>query len=195
MKLIEGIKQQGSPFYISNYIRRDLLDFFIDLGFTVGVEVGVNRGSFTRIFCEVGLKIYGIDPYMRYDGYSHLRKCTLDRLYEQAEIKLAVYPNCTLVRKTSVDAAKDFEDGSIDFVYIDGNHLTKHVFEDICAWSDKVRVGGIISGHDYNLETVEKAVKSYVEIYGIKNWFVLGKEELPLYGHIDKGRCWMWMKT
>ncbi len=48
-----------------------------------------------------------------------------------------------------MDALEDFEDNSLDFVYIDGDHNFKHISEDIYEWTKKVRSGGIVSGHDY----------------------------------------------
>ena len=53
------------------------------------------------------------------------------------------------VKKPSVEAVKDFEDGYFDFVYIDADHTYNAVKRDIDAWFPKVRVGGIIGGHDY----------------------------------------------
>ena len=53
------------------------------------------------------------------------------------------------IRKASVDVAKDFEDRSLDVVFIDANHDYIEVKKDIEAWLPKVKFGGIISGHDY----------------------------------------------
>lgn len=57
--------------------------------------------------------------------------------------------NVILVRKLSIEAAKDFEDGSLDWVYIDASHLYDEIKVDIEVWYPKVRSGGIVSGHDY----------------------------------------------
>lgn len=46
-------------------------------------------------------------------------------------------------------AAVNFEDKFFDFVYIDANHSYENVKKDILAWLPKVKVGGIIAGHDY----------------------------------------------
>jgi len=55
----------------------------------------------------------------------------------------------TPVRMMSVDAAKNYEDGSLDFVFIDGDHSREACREDIIAWTPKVKDGGILAGHDY----------------------------------------------
>ena len=55
----------------------------------------------------------------------------------------------TPIRKTGVEASKDFEDESCDVVYIDMEHTYRAVKEDIEHWLPKVKTGGYISGHDY----------------------------------------------
>ena len=54
------------------------------------------------------------------------------------------------MRKSCIDALIDFEDESLDMIFIDANHSFDRVKEDIENWSKKVRKGGIVSGHDYN---------------------------------------------
>lgn len=53
------------------------------------------------------------------------------------------------IKMKSVDAAKLYEDNSIDFVFIDACHDYECVLEDIKAWYPKVKSGGILAGHDY----------------------------------------------
>ena len=52
-------------------------------------------------------------------------------------------------RMPSVEAAKKFEDESLDVVFIDLTHTYESVKEDIGLWLPKVKRGGILSGHDY----------------------------------------------
>lgn len=54
-------------------------------------------------------------------------------------------------RRRSVDAAAQFAEQSLDFVYIDANHAFHEVVRDLAAWFPRVRIGGILSGHDYLL--------------------------------------------
>ena len=62
----------------------------------------------------------------------------------------------------SVDFAKTIPDNSLDFVYIDANHSYACVMDDMTAWTPKVRSGGIVSGHDYDIADVKKAVDEYI---------------------------------
>jgi cephalosporin hydroxylase len=49
----------------------------------------------------------------------------------------------------SLTAAKEYENESLDFVFIDASHEYEDVLNDIKSWMPKVKVGGTIAGHDY----------------------------------------------
>ena len=55
-------------------------------------------------------------------------------------------------------AAATYQDGSLDFVFIDGQHTYEAVCEDIDAWLSKVKPGGVLAGHDHRYPPVAKAV-------------------------------------
>jgi len=52
-------------------------------------------------------------------------------------------------RKPSVDAAGDFEDGSLSLVFLDGDHSCEGCLADIDAWWPKLKSDGVMLGHDY----------------------------------------------
>ena len=180
--------------------RDDLPQFFVDRGFKVGAEIGTYKGEYAEVICKAGLKLYAIDPWSVYKGYNFERKqARQDTLYGIAKERLEPY-DCELVRKTSMDALEDFEDESLDFVYIDGNHSFRYIAEDICEWTKKVKKGGIISGHDYASfgvrwhVNVKEVVDAYVLARRVEKWYVLGRAR-RLEGEVrDKYRSWMWFK-
>jgi hypothetical protein len=204
MKIIDGIKLIGSPAEIPDCGRDDLPQFFVDMGFKVGAEIGVLRGEFTEKLCQTGLKVYAVDPWKNYlDYHRHPREESYDEMLEITKKRLAPY-DCTIVRKTSMEAVEGFKANSLDFVYIDGNHKLRHVIDDIYEWSLRVRSGGVICGHDYELNNrspqshyachVVPAVHLYTKMWDIPNWFILG-EYRPAPGQKrDKHRSWMWIK-
>lgn len=54
-----------------------------------------------------------------------------------------------IVKSLSWDGAKNYEDNSIDFVFIDAAHDYESVTKDLNAWYPKLKKDGIIAGHDY----------------------------------------------
>jgi SAM-dependent methyltransferase len=68
------------------------------------------------------------------------------------------------VKLASVEAAKLYDDASLDFVFIDANHHYRHVASDIAAWRHKVKPGGVLAGDDLTgFPGVRRAV---VEAFG-----------------------------
>jgi len=64
----------------------------------------------------------------------------------------------TPIRMDSVSAASTYQNGSLDFVFIDGAHNYNAIRADIDAWLPKVKPGGYIGGHDYDFKDVKTAV-------------------------------------
>lgn len=58
------------------------------------------------------------------------------------------------LRTSSLDAASQFKDESLDFVYLDAAHDYESVKADIEAWLPKLKKGGTIAGDDYALPWV-----------------------------------------
>jgi len=205
MKLADGIKMKGRPAEIPDCSRDDLPEFFKELGFKSGAEIGVNRGEYTEVLAKSGLQIFAIDPWKTYSDYGNSRgQEKLSAQYEHAQKILAPYSNVKIIRKTSMEALKDFPDESLDFAYIDGNHWFKYVAEDICEWAKKVRKGGIISGHDYiytkshsydGVCHVHFVVDAYIKAYKISDFWLLGRRRAGDGEKRDRWRSWMWFKN
>ena len=204
MKIIDGLKLTGQPAEIPDCGRGDLPQFFVEMGYKVGAEVGVYKAEYTVEFCRAGLKMYAVDAWQAYEEYNepwHNFQERQDFLYGHAQRTLAPYPDAVFVRKFSMDAVKDFADESLDFVYIDAHHGFKHVTEDIYEWSKKVRKGGVISGHDYfespryPMIHVVHVLPAFTKAYRIDQWYLLGREHAPEGEKRDLERSWMWIKS
>jgi len=203
MKLVDALKHSGRPFEIPDANRNDLPNLFTELGFKEGAEIGVKEGEFSEVICQAGLKLYGIDPYLVYDDYVEPEtQNSLNQAMDKADQRLKGY-DFTAIKKTSMSAANDFLDLSLDFVYIDGNHSFKFVTEDIFEWSKKVKKGGIIAGHDYvYLGNKDKhqvhtkyVVEAYTRAFGIASWYVIGRKEKVKGEKRDSYRSWFWIKN
>lgn len=143
--------------------RIELAKHFATLGFTKGAEIGVCWGRYSEILCRHNPKLHllAVDDW---------RKELTWESYEYAKIRLANL-NVTIDRRPSMKAVVDVADESLDFVFIDANHKYDAVQNDIREWSKKVRVGGIVAGHDYyktkagNMGVIN-AVNEYVAEHG-----------------------------
>lgn len=192
---------EKSPISIPDTDRGTLAELFRELEFKKGVEVGILEGEYSEVICAAnpGALLYCVDPWAVYKGYrEHKTQSKMDDLYEKTKERLKNY-NVKYVRKFSMDATKDFEDNSLDFVYIDGNHSYESALEDITEWSKKVRPGGIVSGHDFrwnrgSLIKVVEAVTYYTNAHNI-SFFVLGRKEILPGEKRDRHRSWMWVKS
>ena len=178
------------PILFSRNRYKYLPKLFRDLGFTVGAEIGVGEGHFSRRLCKTNprLKLYSIDAWQCYGYYlsKRQRQERMEKKYQEAVKRLAPF-NCEIIREFSRVAVKRFEDNSLDFVYIDSNHDFNHAYQDIGLWEKKVRPGGIISGHDYcNLYDTAKcrvkdAVLKWTGENNINPWFVIVGSRYPSY--------------
>jgi len=194
---------QPSPIAIPNVNRKDLAKLFRRLNFRVGAEIGVESGVYSKDLCKCNprAKVFLVDPWKAYKGYrEYVTQAKIDTFYEKVQERLKDFSNYEIIKKFSMDAVKDFEDESLDWVYIDANHQLEYAVPDIGFWSRKVKRGGIVSGHDYirrarpTATHVVQAVQGYVYCYGIKPWFLLGSNaKVP--GEIrDKSRSWFWVR-
>ena len=173
------------------------------MGYKVGVEIGVEEGFFSEELCRVGLKVYSVDPWVHSPNWRYQRtQVEMDKIYERAKKRLSKYPNNTIIRKYSMDAVNDFKDGSLDWVYIDGNHEFRYFAEDIYEWEKKVRKGGIVSGHDYftpiqkEICAVTPIIHAYVGWFNITKWYALGSRRRHAPNEIrERHRSWMWIKA
>jgi len=149
------------------------------LGFKTGAEIGVCKGEYSEVLLRAisGLKIYCVDPWV---AYNRIDQDLADARYEECIARLSIYSGVNIIKKPSVEAAAGFPDGSLDFVYIDGLHEFDAVMLDLLYWAPKVKVGGIIAGHDYcefYQAGVIAAVRAYTQAHNIHKWYVTRDRE------------------
>lgn len=193
--------EQRLPIEIPDFGRDQLAELFHELDFKNIVEVGVCAGEYSEVICKANpqAEVYGVDPFIPYSEYKDYQlNRTINAYHEKAKELERKYPNYQLIEEMSVEAAKDFEDGELDAVYIDANHRFEFVVADIHAWLPKLKKGGIISGHDYSKikpptnTHVYEAVNGYTQAHQI-TWFVLGRNAM-IEGEVrDRLRSWMWV--
>ena len=200
---------------IPNVGRDDLATLLHELDFKTGVEVGVERGYYSEVIAKANpqMNVYGVDPWesletsMNHDPKrrteNHRSQARINMFYEEARQRLTPYPNYEIIKEYSVDAVNRFEDESLDFVYIDANHESSFVVDDITMWSKKVKKGGIVSGDDYyNTSSssrfqlnVKQTVNNYVAENKIKPLIIWGAHAVVAGVKRDSSRSWMWVKS
>lgn len=193
------------PIEIRNINRTIMAGVLGDLKFKVGAEIGVAQGNHAKLICESnpGVKLYCVDIWKQYSGYNEYTN-RIGKYYQEAKAKLSKF-DTVFVKKFSMDAVADFEDESLDFVYIDGAHDFKNVADDICEWTKKVKIGGIVFGHDYKRSRdtngkypvdVKDVVQAYTYSHSIAPWFVLTNDiHDPHFGPDNPGWLFVRQKT
>lgn len=133
-------------------------------GNLIGLEIGVDRGASSEYLLNSipNLKLYGIDPYVDYQDWWGWVSWSETSYIEMRNRLDKFDERFVLVRKTSDNAAAQFEDESLDFVFIDGIHTYEQVTLDCKNYYSKVKKGGFFCGHDYtSVEGVGVAVREF----------------------------------
>jgi hypothetical protein len=93
---------------------------------------------------------------MDYGGYLQMKT-----IYQNI-IKSGLGEFIEVVPFASLEAVKLFNDGYLDFCFIDSSHTYDDTKKEIKAWYPKVKDESILAGHDYNASDVRKAVDEIV---------------------------------
>jgi len=105
----------------------------------VCLEIGSYRGLTTRFMAErTRRKVIAIDPYFEQQGQPSHRLAFLQNT--------APFPHVELLRWTSGEAAARI--GAVSFCFIDAVHDYANVRFDICTYTPRIVVGGIVAFHD-----------------------------------------------
>jgi hypothetical protein len=187
------------PYIVKGATRSDLPAYLAARGAKIGAEVGVYRGEYSEELCKgiPGLHLLCIDawaPFMGADGREIYRSTA--SAYIEALARLAPY-DCVFIRQWSPLAATLVPDKSLDFIYLDGDHRYAPVVADLVAWLPKLKVGGIIAGHDYEERpnkhnAVSVAVKGWTQCYNVLPWFVLGRTRVRPGEPHEIHRTFLW---
>ena len=164
-----------------------------------GVEVGVKLAHHAAaILDSLGSRVHMhlVDPWLHYESAIGVSESETrigdpsepqekhDATFATALERLAPYSaTCTIIRNFSVPAALQFNDESLDFVYVcpilclvladacmrncrcmqlDAIHQKDAVEADLRAWWPKLKRGGMMAGHDFDRGGVEQAVLAFV---------------------------------
>jgi len=179
---------EDSEYWVDSYPK--ISEIINQKNYKIGAEIGVAlAGHSNYILGHTNIdKLYGIDPYLCYDKYDtneyylqNNNQNKYDKLYKFIKIRLSKYGDrYEHIRDFSDNAVLKFNEESLDFLYIDGNHGEEFVRNDLRLWWPIIKKGGIMSGHDYQhpgLPYVTKEVDSFAKS--------INKEVIYLGDHVS----------
>jgi predicted O-methyltransferase YrrM len=148
------------------------------------VEVGVWKGmSACYMAVEIinsgkNIKFDCVDTWDFVETSDEIKKEQFNDLFKIFSENIEpVKNNIGIIRSISWEGAKNYNDESLDFVFIDAGHDYESVIKDLNAWYPKVKKGGVISGHDYHYN---------VGVFPAVNDFFTGKQNVK-----QKNCCWV----
>jgi hypothetical protein len=152
-------------------------------GLEIGVASAWNMNHFLTEIPE--LCLIGVDPYIPFVDWNNAEHTQelLDSQYMSAIDNISEFSDRSLIFKCkSQDMHEKFDDGELDYIFIDGDHSYNAVLDDCNNFYSKVRSGGIFSGHDSALPAVVEALKEFRK-----------DKNLPEIQYTDN-YVWFWIK-
>jgi hypothetical protein len=154
--------------------RRDLWKLFPDVTQCIAVELGVAEGLHSRDLCEQGYKlVISVDlweshPDRRGDIASP--QSWHNSNYNNVVTLLRPYgERSQILRGNTSTMAQHVQPSTVDLVYIDADHSYEGVKADIAAWWSRLKSGGIMAFHDYEMPEygVKQAVTEWAATVGV----------------------------
>ena len=142
------------------------------------VELGVWKGGSTSFMgvellnSNKNVSFHAIDSF---DG-SKEHGSVSDWLFDEASKNLKPLTDIgivNLIKGYSLDVVKTYKDESIDFCFIDASHEYEDVKADLVAWLPKIKSGGILAGHDYDIAW-PGVIRAVDEVLGKDNITTIG---------------------
>jgi hypothetical protein len=152
----------------------------------VGAEIGVWKGDFSAFLLEHTrpAQLHLVDPWAFqsdlpdawYGGASATSQADMDAIHDGVRARFAaeIAAGTVVVHRTqSIQAADTFGAGSLDWVYIDGDHRYEAVRDELARFERIVKPGGIIAGDDYHDRGwweggVQRAVDEWIAQRGLE---------------------------
>jgi len=150
--------------------RHELLKLMPNNG--IVAELGVDKGLFSQQIVEIcnPRKLHLIDIW------ASARFNETKAMNVKETFKEKIENDSILIhRQLSTEVVNDFEDNYFDWIYIDTSHTYKTTLEELNSYSQKIKPGGLIAGHDYTmgnwlLGTKYGVIEAVTEFCVTKGW-------------------------
>lgn len=119
-----------------------------------GIEIGSYEGSYASEILKTWTgDLYLVDIWRKISDAKYNDSCNrndyINVIHECCKNISGYEDRCHMIRTSSENAVKLFEEESFDFIYLDANHKYEFIKADMNLWFSKLRKGGIFAGHDY----------------------------------------------
>jgi hypothetical protein len=136
------------------------------------LEIGVFKGEFLH-YLEKNCNWSSIDAVDLFEGITcsgdadgnNVAYHDVGKGYLELVEKYKENPNIKIHKSNSIHFLQNQEDNTYDIIYIDGDHSYNGVKQDLMNAFKKIKNGGYIMGHDYEMNM--KKAKNYYE-FGVK---------------------------
>lgn len=118
------------------------------------VEIGVFKGDFAEFILKMEpSELHLIDPWVSIMDvparWHAIPQEDMDGIKQDVIDRFSADSRVNIISKYSIDALDDIEDGSLDWVYLDGNHSYSFAQQDLANWWLKLKGGGFLCGNAY----------------------------------------------
>lgn len=132
--------------------------------FTHGAELGVRRGEFTTFLCQDNPNLNMICVDLWGEDSSIIESHEHSSNYDTAIQNFEKYKNrITILRQLTTQAYESVDDNSLDFIFMDATHTAEALSLDIKLWLPKLKINGILCGHDYHPHWDNGKLKEYID--------------------------------
>lgn len=153
-------------------------------------EIGVFKGDFAKKIFEIckPSELYLLDIFTGIMGSgdkngNNMEYINLDEHYDLIINYFSQNPEVKVLKGLSTQTITLIPDNHLDFIYIDASHDYESVKQDIEMALIKIKNGGYISGHDYEINRfpgVVRAVTEFCEKYNQEIDF-MSQDGLPSF--------------
>jgi len=165
---------------ISGLVSQEMLERLYELaqGKHMAVEIGAWKGrssvAISSALADNG-RLYCIDPWWddlyspdSFDVDDHYGECldkmTAYHLFRRNIRQMGVDDRIIPLIAASHDIDKYFKDGSLDVLFLDGDHAEHMILKDLLKWQPKCKPDGVLCGDDYDMAGVQKAVDAVAKL-------------------------------
>lgn len=160
MNFIHKINQKQEKKVLINPRHKVILEIIKNITKnSTGVEIGVWGADLSTYLLDNNpniSKIYLIDPWKKYQPEEYidsLNNCSqeqYDNTYQSVKEKLdRSYPRAQILRGEAENFKDNFQENSIDFIYLDANNSYDEVTKNINSWFPKIKKGGMLIGNNF----------------------------------------------